>query len=151
MTQLPVGLGSGASTRLANITANAAKAGMGGNLAAVNALNPATAGKHVAPKSQVDTNAPQAPPQQIPQQLPIQAPQTPSVQQPIHSAPSALQVPQQEDPIERYNRNQTLDHIISSPEMMDTVTKLKLRNHFKGRSDDGLGMEALDSLKTFRG
>lgn len=150
MTQLPIppGLSGGENTRITNQMIRAKQMSFGNNAAAINSLRQITAGPHHRPRSQVggyqDTSMSSGPGMLPP---PVVNPQSPPAMAPNNSAPSAPMPMQQEDPIEKFNRNQAVDKIISSPEMMDTVTRLKLRNHFKGRSDDGLGVEALDSIR----
>jgi hypothetical protein len=151
MSQVPIpaGLSGGDANRIGNEMIRAKQAAFGGNAAALNSLRQLRTGPHVRPKSQVSGY--QESPQQLPTMPPVQ--QSPQVvqTQPNTGAASAPQVSQPEDPIERYNRNQALDKIISSPEMMDTVTTLKLRNHFKGRPDDGIGAEALSRIRGVSG
>jgi hypothetical protein len=153
------GLSQGSQTRLANERTQAKQSGLGGNQAAINSLRAVTGPLKKRPKSNVggydsSAGAGSSPiiPQSHPQQL--QGPAavaTPQYNLGALSAAPNVAAAQPEDPVERYNRTAAINRIVDSPDMMDTVTKLKLRNYFQGRPDEGLGTEALGIVKQMHG
>jgi hypothetical protein len=112
---------------------------MGSNQAAANSLIEQHAPVKKTPGSSVDTNLPE--PSNV-QPSPQDAGQSPL------GVMNAQQMTPPEDPVQRYNRDAAINKIVSSPDMMDAVTRLKLRNHYLGKSDDGLGAEALGIIQS---
>lgn len=147
--QAPNGVTGGNKTRIQNTMNRARQASMGGNIAAVNSIRQVTGPKKKVPKSSVSDYSSAG--DNFPD--PQQAQGSSAGNSPYNI--SALSVnmgdTQPEDPVQRYNRDAAIDRIISSPDMMDTVTRLKLRNHFQGRDDEGLGVEALGIVKSMHG
>ena len=134
----PEGLGGGERTRILNVMNRAQRSGMAGNPAAVNSLRDVTGPLKKRPQSEVSGYSESQGPPAVGAGHPLSALSAPAVEQP-------------EDPVRRYNRNAAIEGILSSPDMMDTVTRLKLRNHFQGRPDDGIGTEALEIVKQMHG
>jgi hypothetical protein len=148
---LPPGLSGGGKTRMLNELNQAKSSSYGNNQSAQNSIQQVTGPLKRHPKSNVGGYGDAGSVAQLNQQ-PQQLQGPPAVDN-SHSigALSAQPEPQPEDPVERFNRNEALDKIVSSPDMMDTVTRLKLRNHFQGRPDDGIGTEALGIIKQMHG
>lgn len=148
----PEGLSGGNRTRILNTKMQAQRAGMGGNQAAVNSLRAVTGPLKKRPESNVSGYSDAGPTDVVQPTQQLQGSAAAGNQRYNLGALSALSAaPPPEDPVKKYNRDAAIERIMSSPEMMDTVTRLKLRNHFQGRPNNGIGLEALGIVKQMHG